>query len=358
MHEQLLAAEQALGITLHELGEASSRTAQNVLDVQRAVSDSLKRSIGDAASGDVGLDILAFGSMAREEMVVGSDFDYLVVAHELQPDPTRIRQFRQAAEDAFRVLMAERPGTSGLFGVMVASPDLVNVIGLNDDTNKSLSRRLLVLQESVALNKHDNRDRLTNAILKRYLADYEGLPAPRVPRFLLNDMLRYWRTVGVDYQAKRWEEMEGKKWGLRYLKLRSSRKWAFAGGLMAPYMPVVLQEDTTALTLSEQFEMPPLARLAQLHALAPAGSQACDGLTRVLKCADDFIGLMQNEVGFREEAQLVKDPGADDLPDRFRQAREITVELQSALEDLFFSDTPLGPANVSLGSLSRKYLSF
>lgn len=358
MHAQLVAAAKGLGISLENLRAASSLTRQNVEDVREAVDASLKRSIGDAASRDVGLDILAFGSMARQEMVAGSDFDYLVIAHELQPDPALIRHFRQAAEDAFGVLTAERPGASGLFGVMVASPDLVNVIGLNDDTNKSLSRRLLVITESVALNKHNRRDGLTNAILKRYLADYEGKASPRVPRFLLNDMLRYWRTIAVDYQAKRWEEMEAKKWGLRYLKLRSSRKWAFAGGLIALYTPVIRQENTTALTLGAQLEMPPLASIAQLHDIAPMGSDAQDSLRRVLVSANEFVGLMQKEPGFREEAERVTDPGALDLPERFQQAREITVALQAALEDLFFSEAPLGPAQTSLRTLSHKYMSF
>ena len=92
------------------------------------------------------------------------------------------------------------------------------------------------------------------SILKRYLVDYHNfenvspLHKRGVARFLLNDVVRYWRTVAVDYQAKRWDELsppagafqeddglglEPPKWGLRYIKLRSSRKLAFVGSLVS-----------------------------------------------------------------------------------------------------------------------------
>lgn len=358
MHEALVAAERTLGLDLPNVRGAADRTARNVDVARAAVKARLHDRLGDGATSDTGLDIVAFGSMAREEMVPGSDFDYLVVANNLGPRPGDIHHHRDAANHALDQVAAKEPGSSGLFGVMVGAPDLVNVIGLDADTNKSLSRRILVLQESVALNAHNRRETLMRAIVNRYLFDY-GTVEPLVPRFLANDILRYWRTVAVDYQAKRWEEMTGEKWGLRYIKLRSSRKWTFAGTFVSVLMPVIEQKSASAAYLCEQFDIPALARLAQLSEQFPPGTDAAEALSAVLRLADWFIGFLASP-GDRVDACGVVDPDDPKNPASFVAARAKTQELQVALERLFFSDTPLlhAPSGTSLGTLSRKYMSF
>lgn len=356
MHDQLVGAAKSLEISLHNLETAANRTQQIFNDACTEVN----RSLAEALNGytkDEGLDILAFGSMARDEMARGSDFDYLVIANKIVPDPRVYQAFRSAALSALNSIAATGPGASGLFGVMVAAPDMVNQIGLEEDTNKSLSRRTLVLQESVCLNKHNRYENLVSSIISRYLDDYVEKIEPRVPRFLFNDVVRFWRTIAVDYQAKRWHEIEGTKWGLRYIKLRSSRKWTFAGSIMSLFMPVIAQENTTHTYLMSQFEMPPLARLAQLHAyIDPAGDTA-EALREILLIADQFQGW-HDDKDWRTAINPVNDPTAHDLPAQFDLARRSTHDLQEALERLFFSAEPLGDSHCSLGSLTRKYLTF
>ena len=53
----------------------------------------------------------------------------------------------------------------------------------------------------------------------------------RVPRFLLNDIVRFWRTMAVDFASKQ-RDRAGAGWGLRNAKLRMSRKLIFASGLL------------------------------------------------------------------------------------------------------------------------------
>lgn len=287
-------------------------------------------------------------------MAPGSDFDHLVILNELETDPKRILVYRQAAAEALKAIGVPPPGPSGLFGVAVSGTEFVNTIGLETDTNLHLSRRMLLLEESVPLNAEPSWSRLVEAIAARYLHEHDE-SRPRVPRFLLNDVVRYWRTVAVDYQAKRWQELEGRKWGLRYVKLVTARKLTFAAMVAALFAPVIEGEEATPERLRQRFTQPALARLASL---APhIGDDTRHALRKLLVAADEVVGLMADK-GFRDAVEPVRVPQAEPADSPMGKARALAETIQSALEDLFLSDEPLTNNRMSLGALTRRYLMF
>lgn len=288
------------------------------------------------------LDVIVLGSLARYEASEQSDFDYLVIAYELPEHVARMRELLAAADNCReRIGKLSQPGRTGLFGHIVAAPELTERIGLEQDTNQTHSRRILILEESVSVFRPDLNDKLIRGILSRYLVDYEK-PHRGVPRFLLNDILRYWRTIAVDYQAKRWEQQ--KEWGLRYLKLLISRKLGFAGTLAS----LLLCEEATVTYFANQFMMPPLARLAQVHEYLEPQYQ--ESLKEAFVIAEEFALFLRDEDA-RNEAKKILGRG-DIRPDStFAKMKSRSDHLQLALQDIFFRSS-------HFQDLSIKYLSF
>jgi hypothetical protein len=341
VHQDLQRAVETLGLPgkLPTLTAAAARSRQTIEAAREWLIARIP--LEDARK----LDVVVHGSFARMEATPESDFDYLIVAHGL-PEDVRVMRALLRAVDSFiaeRLTTGDeqpdkrRPGRTGLFGHIASAPGLTERIGLEQDTNVSTTRRLLVLEESVSIYRPDRRLELLRAILERYLFDYPAQRKEGVPRFLLNDVTRYWYTLAVDYQAKRWEG-DDQGWGLRYLKLLISRKLTYAGTITSL---LLCGEDRPASVdhLTAEFEKPPLARLAQL---ADHGSfDQHDALREVLLIAERFAAsLASAEV--REAAASVTSPSGmieDPLLGPIREDADLLHEmLGKVLFDSFLVD--------------------
>lgn len=336
MHSELTAAIDALGLK----NEVPTLCHNAELTEQR-VAESRDFLCKGLLPQQVPLDVVALGSMGRQESSTESDFDWLILAHGLPENVTHSRLLIELVGNLQIALGMDNPGPTGVFGRVVSSPDLTEFIGLEEDTNRSLTHRILILGESVSLYRPDLHAILIRRIFERYFSDYKK-PKEGVPRFLLNDVLRYWRTLTIDYQAKRWEGRSD--WGLRYLKLLISRKLSFAGFVI----PLLICEKTEVDHFIKQFQMPPLGRITQLYKY---GSEFIGPLKNIVQVAEAFASAL-SDADFRAEAKKVSAPGdKDHWPEKFCQMKKQADKLQSALESIFFD-------SVLLRDKARKYLSF
>ncbi|WP_200340079.1 nucleotidyltransferase domain-containing protein [Rhodovibrio sodomensis] len=80
-----------------------------------------------------------------------------------------------------------------------------------DDVQNTLTARLLLLLESQPLVGQDVYQTVVDDVVAKYWRDYEDHRDEFVPTFLVNDVMRLWRTFCVNYEARTKTEPEKQK---------------------------------------------------------------------------------------------------------------------------------------------------
>lgn len=249
------------------------------------------------------------------------------------------------------------PGAEGIFGNIAFSHDIVHHIGGQADTNRNTTQRILLLVEATALRKSDDElggpyARIIRQILHRYLLSDSNFHSrtddqSRIPRFLLNDIVRYWRTMCVDFAYKDWEQA-GKKWAIRNIKLRTSRKLLFVAGLLMVFScfenPSLQRNDDEAdnYLVRLQKHLESFVRSTPLNILVWTLTEL--GLDDACKAfLDDYEHFLSQinapDVRGQLEGLSENDVYTDAV---FLECRDISHRLQSTLKKVCFEiDSPL-----------------
>jgi predicted nucleotidyltransferase len=305
----------------------------------------LSAIIGDLLPTDEG-SLVVFGSLARREFTAGSDLDWAVVI-DSRADSLHLKlvhELRKRLDDAkFKV-----PGPTEVFGGLIFSHELIHAIGGDEDTNKNMTRRLLLLLESTPIDTPGSKqvhDRIIRGILKRYVdEDASFTPAnkrgDKIPRFLLNDVVRFWRTMAVDY-ANKYRARAGDKWALRNIKLRMSRKLLFVSGLFMCVSWALKNKEASTEPFSSQelldhllewTRRPPLESMASI--IETYGSPlAAD----IIGSYDQFLHLLGRE----EDRKVLEKLSPDDAYENqvFLRARDVANRFDEALRKLMFESS-------------------
>jgi len=203
-----------------------------------------------------------------------------------------------------------------------------------------MTRRILLLIESVPVTEGKTHKDVIDKILSRYCSDYlppnrkEDSPV-KVPRYLLNDLVRYWRTMSVDFGTKRWQSSRDET-NVRLAKLRITRKILFAGPLATLLLvPQKIQKNKElAKYLQKSFEKPPLAQLAGTVDLLHDTSKTA--LKNLLISYDKFIKLLSS----KEERRILEGhgKGKGQNSETWEKCKQIGEKIQKSLEIIFCDD--------------------
>jgi len=301
---------------------------------------------------------IAFGSIARGEWTSGSDLDWTLLI-DGYADPGHLA-ISQAIQNALKTANFEGPGPTGTFGSMTFSHEIIHNIGGENDSNRNTTRRVLLLLESIPIAADRLAyDRVTLGVLNRYLEEDTSFLTPDgqqrcVPRFLLNDIVRFWRTMAVDYASKQ-RERAHEGWALRNVKLRMSRKLIFCSGMLMCFSCHKEPTDESAVPLSSDILISLVAQLRDYVKLKPLEILAKglldygedDETSRnMLNAYDRFLALI-DDPDKRQTLKKLKSVDAQSN-DVFDEARGISHAFQGALSKFFFQ-------NHKLSSLTQKY---
>lgn len=233
------------------------------------------------------------GSLARKEIGKKSDLDVFVVADRGKNLESRLCEYKIYA-DLIRLnddLGLPQFSNDGEFLKVHFLDDLINNAGSRrDDSENLFTTRMLLILESVPVLNDQLYYKQLDEVVDHYYRDRHGQEADQVfrPLFLLNDILRYWRTLCLNYEERRndphWP------WHKKNVNLKYSRMMT----VFSTVLPLVVRP------IQEKSELLKLCGLTALERLAYGVDLLGDaslsrGWPSVLDTYEDFLKWKEDD---------------------------------------------------------------
>ncbi len=275
-----------------------------------------------------GSSIVVNGSYARKEACSHSDLDYFILVPKAVSEINAKRVVKDTKQLVKRIV-GNLPSSHTIFGDYRISGTLATNIGGPNDTNDTITQRILFLTEGRCLGKTPPFTEQRNLLIDRYIQ--RNITEHQLCLFLLNDFIRYWRTLCVDFENKTFEQ--GKGWALRNIKLSFSRKLLYFSGILIvaeTYQRTYLQKKEIAKKL---MNLSPAERLFSV-----CGNHS----EKALELYDNFLLAMKDDK-FRSKLDSMSSAKRKD--EDFRRlkndAHYFTLQLMSALKATYPEAHPI-----------------
>ena len=172
--------------------------------------DQLRRRIANIKELELfpKITIYCAGSYARLEASQYSDIDmfflYSATPNELEePKTSQIRFFSKIIE-VIEDMNFPKLSNDGEFLKLSHTGDLIDDLGSRDDDYKNhFTARMLLLLESQCIYQEQIYNDAIKKVIESYFRDYPGHESSFRPTFLVNDIMRYWKTLCLNYENKR-----------------------------------------------------------------------------------------------------------------------------------------------------------
>ncbi len=265
----------------------------------------LREIVRTLAAARLSPDILTIGiagSLARMEATAESDCDLVVVLRDgvAADSPTSLRAFADVWK-SLSELKLEAPETGGIYAAPVSRSQLLDplTLGKVSEDQRVFGSRMLFLQELQPVWGEAAFHELTRDIVERYAAHYVAVDQSKQWSYLLNDLVRYFKSLCQTYLFG--EISSHHRWRLRNLKARHSRLLIYVGllFLLGESSRVTERKDDW---LTQRLTWTPAERLAALYA-----EHGDDGFKILASSLDRFVGAMSTP-GFRDSLADTPDP--------------------------------------------------
>ncbi|TDP99353.1 MULTISPECIES: nucleotidyltransferase domain-containing protein [unclassified Leifsonia] len=254
--------------------------------------------------------VYATGSIARGEANEHSDLDIFLVdtadesRGELRMSKLDATLLKADLIRASRDAGFPRFSGDGIHLEVHSSSDLVRQAGYPvDDYNNTFTARLLLLLESRVIANSPAHARVAEHVIDMYWRDYPQNSKSFLPVFLVNDIMRYWKTLCLNYESQRLGGMpsgyDAERWRrrnqLRNIKLKFSRLWmchstiAYLLWKSAGGAPVAPDDVRHMLPLS------PLQRMLEIR-------DGCDEPAIVDAAVENYAWFLENFAGSKEDS--------------------------------------------------------
>ncbi len=135
--------------------------------------------------------------------------------------------------------------------------EMLTVVGAPyDDSENLFTARMLLLLESKCVLNNQLYEKALNKTVRHYFRDSVGKQTFR-PLFLLNDILRYWRTLCLNYEQTR-SDPDG-PWRKKNINLKFSRMLTVFGTIL----PILAEQMHSADCIVNLVRLSPQERLSR-----------------------------------------------------------------------------------------------
>lgn len=227
-------------------------------EARRRLGSVQERLAGSAVLAKAPVVVFCAGSFARGEAGVGSDLDIFLSTEDKNLAASRLCRFEMVAE-LMHVNEAEGfPPFSndGQYLRTYLLSDLEQQTGsAEDDEGNYFTVRMLMLLEAQPLLAADGFRRQQEHLVQHYFRDGKGKKDFK-PLFLLNDVLRYWRTLCLNYEQTRHDAT--RRWRKKNVNLKFSRMVT----VFSTVLPLICMDAEDVAPGATFWSQSPLSRLA------------------------------------------------------------------------------------------------
>ena len=252
----------------------------------RITDQRLQRLFNELASVDPkSACVYATGSVARGEANEHSDLDIFIVdSADESNGELKLSQLDATLLKADLIRASQIAGFppftgDGIHLQVHTVSDIVKKTGSAvDDSSNAFTARLLLILESRVIMNEPAHERAKREVIDRYWSDFPQNAASFLPVYLVNDIMRYWKTLCLNYEAGRLGGMpsgyETGSWKrrnqLKNIKLKFSRLWMCHSTIA--YL-LWLSSEGKSVTPEDMSVMMTLTPFERLDAIRKSGAE-------------------------------------------------------------------------------------